>query len=306
MALRRVPDFASRPPIVRPFRFVYFVAVADQAKHAAYHGQLVIAEVLLHRLMYAKARGIRAINLHLHDEQQAHALQRLRSSQLAADSAERMRWIERNGRRRTRPLNREQLTQALIEQHGVSLLRAIGMATCESHALCGEDQAWLEMRARLPILQRPLNGSEYRRLVRAIEAVHAVPANTTAGCADNSAIALRAAAQLGLLHPDYAPSPFRVGALSAAYLAGHHDYLSRRAAFASAAELRLRFSHARPRVKMDAKLARQRTEHAALLASSALAAASRGGAMRVLEGAPRGALDYPRGHASASARAATR
>ena len=272
MTRRQVPDFASRLLISRPFRFVYFTGPGDHLTHALYHEHLVAAEVLLQRLMYAKARGIAPVKRHLHDATERDGFQRPGPDRRLIDAVELMRWVDRDGFNRPRPLNREQLTQELIARQGVSLLRAISLASSRSRALPGADQAWLETRARLPCLQRPLNGSEYRTLVRAIEVAYAVPRGKSGACAANAAIALRAAAQLGWLHADYAASPFRSAALSMAYRGGHHTCLGRRAAFASAAELRLRFSHARPRLKMDAKLARQRTEHAALLAGRALLA----------------------------------
>jgi hypothetical protein len=254
----------------------------EHVEHAAYHDQLVRAEVLLHRVMRAKARGIPPVNLHLRDDAEQRCLQRPRPGSCAGDSAEWVRWIDRDGYRRARPLNREQLTQELMEQQGASLLRAIDRASSESHALPGEDQAWLEERARLPALERPLNGCEYLALVRAIEAAYVPPRGKSGNCAPNVQIALRMARRLGGLHVDYTPSPFRIEALSMAYKAGHHDYLARRAAYVCATEARLRFSQAKPRVKIDAKVARQRAEHAALLASRALAAATARGEQAAL------------------------
>ena len=265
----QLPDFASRPPDSRPFRFVYFTGPGDHLTHAAYHEQLVIAEVLLHRLMYAKARGIAPVKRHLHDAIERDGFQRPGPDRRLIDAVELMRWVDRDGFNRPRPLSREQLVQELIARQGVSLLRAINLASSRSRALPGVDQAWLETRARLPCLQRPLNGSEYRTLVRALELAWAAPRGKAGDCAANAAIALRAAAQLGWLHADYAASPFHGAALSLAYRTAHHACLARRAAFAGATELRLRFSHAPPQLKMEAKLTRQRTQHAALLADSA-------------------------------------
>jgi hypothetical protein len=280
MTVRSLPEFASRPPRSRPFRFVYFVAPAEDSAHAAYHAQLVTAEVLLHRLMYAKARGVQPVNLRLRDEVIQRFFTRSRPGRRGADSPELIRWVDKDGFHRRQPLSREQLTQELMERQGISLRRALSLVSSQSHALLAEDQAWLEVRARLPVLQRPLNGAEYATLVLAIEAAFAVPGGGDSRCAGNVEIALYTAGRLGGLHRDYTPSPFRVPALSHAYLAGHHDYLARRAAFAAAAELRLRFSHAKARKKMDAKLACQRTEHAALLAGGGLATA------KLLYGAP--------------------
>ncbi|MDE2157080.1 MAG: hypothetical protein KGJ32_14515 [Xanthomonadaceae bacterium] len=274
---RRVPGFESWSLPSHPFRFVYFAAADEHCEHATYHDQLVIAEVLLHRVMGARARGIQPVNLHLHAGQ--HCFQRTRSGRGSGDSVEDMRWVDRDGFSRARPLSREQLTRELMDRLGVSLLRAIDLVTCESHALSSEDQSWLVLRSSLPILERPLNGSEYLILVRAIEAAYAVPpqksgTEKSSSCAANAAIALRAARGLGWLHEDFTSSPFRVAALSTAYKLGHHDYLARRASFARATDERLRFSHARSSVKMKAKLARHRAEHAALLASRALVAAT--------------------------------
>ena len=277
MALRQLPDFASRPPSARPLRFVYFAAAAEQAEHAAYHAQLVIAEMLLHRLMYARARGMAPVREHLREETLRRSLRRPSARRCIDQPAEAVRWFDRNGQRRARPLTREQLTQALMERGGMPLLRAVAAAATQSHALSDADQAWLDTRASLPAWQRPLLGCEYERLVGAIEAAHAVPAPSPAPCAANVAVALRAAALLGSRTADYTPSPFRVPALARAYLAAQHDRLCRRAAFAGATELRLRFSHARPRIKMDAKLASQRAEHAAWQAGRALGGICCGG-----------------------------
>ena len=269
MTRRLVPDFASPPRASHPFRFVYFTGPGDHLTHAAYHEQLVIAEVLLQRLMHARARGIASVKRHLHDATERDGFQRPGPDRRLIDAVELMRWVDRDGFNRSRPLSREQLTQELIARQGVSLLRAISLASSRSRALPGADQAWLETRARLPCLQRPLNGSEYRTLVRALEVAWATPRGMTGDGAANAAIALRAAAQLGWLHADYAASPFRGAELSLAYRTAHHACLARRDAFAGATELRLRFSHAPPQLKMEAKLARQRTQHAALLADPA-------------------------------------
>jgi hypothetical protein len=279
VASRRVPGFESWSLPFHPFRFVYFVTADEHAEHAAYHDQLVIAEVLLHRVMAAKARGIQPVNLHLHNDAERHCFQRTRTGRGLGDSAEDMRWVDRDGFSRARPLSSEELTRELMDRLGVSLLRAIDLVTSECHALSSEDQSWLELRSKLPILERPLTGSEYLVLVRAIEAAYAVPpegsgTGKSSSCAANAAIALCAARGLGWLHEDFTSSPFRGAALSAAYKLGHHDYLSRRASFARAADERLRFSSARSSVKMKAKLARHRAEHAALLASRALVAAT--------------------------------
>ena len=269
MTRRKQPDFASPPAGSRPFRFVYFTGPGDHLRHAAYHEQLVIAEVLLQRLMHARVRGVAPVKRHLHDAIERDGFQRPGPDRRLIDPVELMRWVDREGFNRPRPLSREQLVQELIARQGVSQLRAISLASSRSHALPDADQAWLETRARLPCLQRPLNGSEYRTLVRALEAAWAVPCGKADECAANAEIALRAAVQLGWLHAEYAASPFHGAALSLAYRTAHHACLARRAAFAGAAELRLRFSHAPPQLKMQAKLARQRTQHAALLADPA-------------------------------------
>ena len=274
VTLRRLPGFESWSLPSRPFRFVYFVGADEHIEHADYHDHLVIAEVLMHRVMNAKARGVQPVNLRLDDDAEQHCFQRSRSGRGCGDSVENMRWVDRDGFSRAMPLNREQLTRKLMDRRGVSLLRAIDLATSESLALSSEDQSWLELRLSLPILERPLNGSEYFTLVRAIEVAYAVPKGKSSSCAANAAIALRAARGLGWLHEDFTSSPFRIAALSVAYKMGHHDYLVRRAALASATAERLRFSHARSSVKMNAKLARHRAEHAALLASRAFAAAT--------------------------------
>lgn len=272
ISAQQLPQFTSRPPARRLFQLTYDTASTQQPAQAAYHGALVTAELLLRRLQFARARGIRAVNLQLGSRQQGLALARPPAATLAAHSAERLRWIDEHGRHRAQPLNRERLTDALIAARGLSLLHAVGVATCESHAISDDDQAWLALRARLPLLQRPLNASEYRQLARALDAAHAVPAALASACQGNAAVALQAAAWLGTLPVDFTPSPFRSAALTAAYLGAHHDRLSRRAAFAEATELRLRFSHAAPRAKMDAKLVRQRTEHAQRMASIAMTA----------------------------------
>ena len=304
---RRVPGFESWSLPSHPLRFVYFVATDEHVEHATYHDQLVIAEVLLHRVMSAKARGIQPVNLRLHNDAEQHCFQRTRSGRGLGDSVEDMRWVDRDGFSRARPLNREQLTRELMDRLGVSLLRAIDLVASESHALSSEDQSWLELRSSLPILERPLNGSEYLILVRAIEAAYAVPplksstekssaaksgTEKSSSCATNAAIALRAARGLGWLHEDFTSSPFRVAALSTAYKMGHHDYLARRASFARATGERLRFSYARSSVKMKAKLARHRAEHAVLLASRALVAATM---FDIRLGLPDAAAIEPRG-----------
>lgn len=272
VTVRRMQCFDSRSLLSHPLRFVYFTSVDEHLQHAVYLGNLVIAEVLLYRLMRAKARGIQPVNLHLDDEAGQHFLRRVRPDSRLRSSAEFVRWVDRDGFSRCRPLNREQLTCELMDRQGISLSRAIELVITESYALSVEDQAWMEARSRLPVLERPLDGSEYLALVRAIEAAYAVPDGITSSCAANAAVALRVARGLGWLHQDYTPSPFRVGALSIAYKTGHHDYLTRRASFVCATGERLRFSGAKPRVKMDVKLAEQRTAHAAYLAGRAMAA----------------------------------
>lgn len=302
VTIRRARGFDSRSLPSHPLRFVYFVTNDEHLQHADYHGNLVVAEVLLHRLMRAKARGIRPVNLHLRDEAAQHLARRTGSDSRCRSSAEFVRWVDRDGFSRSRPLNREQLTRELMDQQAISLSRAIELVITESRALSGEDQAWLETRSRLAALERPLDGSEYLALVRAVEAAYAVPRGTTSSCAQNAAIALRVARGLGWLHEDYTPSPFRTAALSMAYKTGHHDYLTRRAAFVCATGERLRFSGARPRVKMDAKLAERRAAHAAYLARRAMAATAEicGGHF------PAAAGGKPRATVAATAAAASR
>ncbi|MCW8808464.1 MAG: hypothetical protein OQK79_10160 [Rhodanobacter sp.] len=285
MTVRRVHGFDSRSLPSHPLRFVYFTSADEHLQHAVYLGNLVIAEVLLHRLMRAKARGMQPVNMHLNAEAGQHFLRRVRPDSRCRSSAEFVRWVDRDGFSRSRPLNREQLTCELMDQQGISLSRAIERVITESRALTGEDQAWMEARSRLPALDRPLDGSEYLALVRAIEAAYAVPKGSTSSCAANAAVALRVARGLGWLHQDYSPSPFRLAALSIAYKTGHHDYLTRRASFVCATGERLRFSRAKPRVKMDVKLAEQRTAHAAFLARRAMAATAEicGGQFPALE-----------------------
>lgn len=269
MSRRHVPDPASRTPGSRPFRFVYFTGPGDHLTHAAYHGQLVCAEMLLRRLLQARVCGIAPVKRHLDDALERDSFRRPGPGRRLVDPVELMRWIDQDGLNRERPLSREQLAQELVAREGLSLRRALDLASARSRALAAADQDWLEARARLPCLERPLNGSEYRCLVRALEAAWLVPAGNPGPSAANAELAQRAAGLLGWLHADYAPSPFGLAALSLAYRDGHHDFLRRRAAFAAATELRLRYSHAPARLKMAAKLARQRTGHAALLADPA-------------------------------------
>jgi hypothetical protein len=255
------------------FRFVYFPVVSDHDAHAAYHRNLVIAEVLLDRVLAARHGSTRPIVPSLGNADEARAMVRPPRDLFHQSTLEYRRWYHDDGTARAQPLTREALV-ARLAIAGLSVEQARDRAAHRSHALPSVDQAWLLNRRNTPLDQRPLDEPEFHALVRAIEDVWQVPSGAPHVLQANRQIALRVAAMLASLLDEYVAPPFSIAALNDAFneqLVAHLRQTieaTREAGSVSFAPL------VGPKAWFAAKAARMRAEHQIGLALLPAAAAS--------------------------------
>lgn len=205
-------------------RFVYLPAHEAHDPCAAYHQHLVMAEVLLGRVMAAHAAGLRPIAPALDDATEARATVKPPRNLFPASTLEYQRWYHDDGTARPQPLTQEALAEQMVAS-GLSTRQAFDRAIHRSHALPASEQAWLMHRRALPLAQRPLNGSEFRALVGALDGVWRVPAGARYMASANRRIALRVAAALAGMLDEYVTPPFAVAALNEAFNEGLLDRL---------------------------------------------------------------------------------
>lgn len=198
------------------FRFVYFPVVSDHDAHAAYHRNLVIAEVLLDRVLAAHNSSARPIVPSLGIAEDARAMVRPPQDLFHQGTLEYRRWYHDDGTARSQPLTREALAARLVAA-GLSVEQARDRATHRSHALPAADQAWLLDRRNTSLDQRPLNAPEFQTLVCAIEGVWQAPSGAPHVVLANRRIALRVAAMLAGLLDEYVAPPFTIAALNDAF-----------------------------------------------------------------------------------------
>ncbi len=247
-------------------RFVYFPVVDEHDGRASYHQHLVTAEVLLDRVLAARAAGLRAMSPALDYAAEARAMVQPPRDLFHPATLEYRRWYDDDGNVRPQPLSQEALTAQMVDA-GLPVEQARDRAIHRSHALPAIDQAWLIDRRNTPLDQRPLNQAEFRALIEAIEGAYQAPASAPHLSNANRQIALRVAAMLGVLLDEYVASPFSIAALNEAFSEHHLEHLrqtieaSRQAESASGVL-------AGPQAWFAAKAARMRAEHQVGLAMS--------------------------------------
>ncbi|MGN6656741.1 MAG: hypothetical protein ACTHJ9_15545 [Rhodanobacter sp.] len=197
-------------------RFLFLPTREASDRHAAYHGQLVRAEILLDRIVAAQAAGLRAVAPTLDDADEARAAVKPPRGLFSAATLEYRRWYAADGSARAQPLTREALAEQLCAD-GMAPHEAMDRATHRSHALPAVDQAWLIGRRGLPLQQRPLNRREFHALVAAIDAAWHAPAGASGVARHNRRLALRVATLLAGMLDEYVAPPFRTAALNDAF-----------------------------------------------------------------------------------------
>ncbi|GAB2561126.1 hypothetical protein ISP15_15720 [Dyella jejuensis] len=231
---RRFNDPAKRARraarVMRHIRFVYFAHVDDDSLFGEYHHELVTAEVLLDRVLAARASGMKAVHPHLHGDVEGRLFSRPPRGSFAQVTPEYIRWYGRDGARRDIPMVREDLAIELMDEYACSYDDALDLAARQSGALPRVEQSWLLARARTPIYCRPLHATEFRQLVKAIEAAHSVPGGDIIVARANPEIARVAAATLGAVMDDYVETPFETPVLAQAFAEFHRAHLRRVAA----------------------------------------------------------------------------
>ena len=249
-------------------QFVYFPVVDDNDRLTAYHRHLITAEILLGRVLAARAAGLRPMAPALDYAAEARATVRPPQAMFHRATLEYRRWYRADGTARIQPLTKEALSLRLAATDNVSMKEARARVARRSHALPAVDQAWLIDRRNTPLERRPLNQVECRALVDALDGVWQASDGTSHVERANRRIALRVVAVLGSLLDDYVASPFKSAALSEAFNEHHLAHLrqtienSRRAESASGTLL------AGPMAWFAAKTARMRAEHQIGLAMS--------------------------------------
>lgn len=228
---RRLFDPAKRARramrVVRHIRFVYFAHVDDDSLYGDYHHELVTAEVLMDRVLAARAAGMRAVHPQLHGEMEERVFSRPQRGSFMQVTPEYIRWYGRDGLRRGEPMVREELAIELMGEYGYSYSDALDIATNNSGALARVDQAWLTARAKTPIYCRPLHATEFHRLACAIEGAYHVPSNDANVVNANIDIARRAAAVLGTIMDEFVEPPFQAPVLADAFSEFHRAHLLR-------------------------------------------------------------------------------
>lgn len=228
---RRFHDPAKRARraarVMRHIRFVYFAHVDDDSLYGDYHHDLVSAEVLMDRMLAARASGMKAVHPHLHGDADERVFSRPPRGSFPQVSPEYIRWYGRDGARRNEPMVREELAIELMAEYGYGYSQALDIAANDSAALARADQAWLIARARTPIYCRPLHAGEFHQLVRAIEAAYRVPSGDAHVARANMDIARRAAAVLGTVLDEYVEPPFQAPALAESFAEFHSAHLLR-------------------------------------------------------------------------------
>lgn len=248
---------ASAPRV----RFVYFPVANEDDRRAACHQHLVVAEILLDRVLAARAAGLRPVAPALDYAAEARATVRPPQGMFHQATLEYRRWYRANGTVREQPLTREALALRLAATDELSMKEARARVAQRSHALPAADQNWLINRRNTPLKQRPLNRVEFQTLVGALEGIWQASGGNLHGERANRQIALRVVAVLGRLLDEYVASPFKTAALSATFSEHHLAHLrhtienSRQAGSASGVLL------TGPKAWFAAKTARMRAEH---------------------------------------------
>ncbi|UJM88927.1 hypothetical protein LRK24_10690 [Rhodanobacter denitrificans] len=256
----------STPPAAR-VRFVYF-ARAERDHRASCHRHLVVAEILLGRVLAARAAGLRPMAPSLDYAAEARVTLRPPQGLFHPATLEYRRWYRTDGTPRAQPLTREALSLRLAADGDLSMKEARSRVARRSHALPAADQTWLIARRDTPLARRPLNQAEYLALAEALDGVWHASAGASRVERANRRIALRVAAALGGLLDEYVASPFKSAALSEAFSAHHLAHLRQTIENSRQAESDSGILLAGPKAWFAAKTARMRAEHQIGLAKS--------------------------------------
>ena len=228
---RRLHDPAKRARraarVTRHIRFVYFAHVDDDSLFGEYHHELVTVEVLLDRVLAARGAGMKAIHPSLPGDAEERLFSRPPRGSFYQVTPEYIRWYGRDGVRRAMPMVREELAIELMGEYAYTYADAMDIATNHSGSLTRDDQAWLLNRSKAPISCRPLHATEFRQLVKAIEAAYDVPRGDANVISANRDIAQRAAALLGAVLDEYMETPFTTPELAQAFTDFHSAHLQR-------------------------------------------------------------------------------
>ncbi|WP_244754153.1 hypothetical protein [Rhodanobacter sp. B2A1Ga4] len=248
-------------------RFVYFPR-AEYDRQAAYHQHLVVAEILLGRVLAARAAGLRAMAPSLDYTAEARVTLRPSRNMFHPATLEYRRWYRADGTARVQPLTREALSLRLAADDNLSMKEARARVARRSHALPAIDQAWLIDRRHTPLARRPLNQVECRALADALDGIWQASTGASHVEHANRRIALRVVATLGGLLDEYVASPFKSAALSEAFNEHHLAHLRQTIENSRQAESTSGTLLAGPKAWFAAKTARMRAEHQIGLAMS--------------------------------------
>ncbi len=254
----RLPAVSAQ---VSRIRFVYFPSTDDGDRRMACHQHLVCAEVLLGRVLAARAAGLRPIAPALDHAAEARAMVRPPRGLFHAATLEYRRWFDADGAARAQPLTQEALAEQLAVVDGLPMEEARHRAAHRSHALPAADQAWLIDRRSTPLPQRPLNQAEFHALASAIDGAWQACDGSSHGERANRQIALRVVAMLGSLLDEYTAAPFQVEALAQAFTRRHLIHLRQTIESSRQAEASSRVLLTGPKAWFAAKAARMHAEH---------------------------------------------
>lgn len=248
-------------------RFVYFPR-ADHDHRATYHRHLVIAEILLARVLAARAEGLRPMAPSLDYAAEARVTLRPPQDMFHPATLEYRRWYRADGAARAQPLTQEALSLRLAADGDLSMREARARVARRSHALPAADQAWLIARRNAPPARRPLNQAEYLALAAALDGIWQASTGASHAERANRRITLRVVAALGSLLDEYVAAPFKSTALSETFNEHHLAHLRQSIEHSRQAESASGTLLAGPKAWFAAKAARMRAEHQIGLAKS--------------------------------------
>lgn len=242
-------------------RFVYVPVVEENDRPPACHPHLVAAEILLDRMLAARAAGLRPMAPALDYAAEARATVRPPQGMFHQATLEYRRWYRADGTERAQPLTREALALRLAATDELSMKEARARVADRSHALPAADQAWLIRRRNTPLAQRPLNQAEFRTLADALDGIWQTSGGRSHMDRANRRIVLRVVAVLGNLLDEYVASPFKSTALSEAFNEHHLTHLRRTIESSRQAESASGALLVGPKAWFAAKAVRMRAEH---------------------------------------------
>lgn len=247
-------------------RFVYFSSHVADSRRDVYHRHLLVAELLLNRVLAARASGLHPLAPGLTRATESRALHRPPRQLLGSGTLEYRRWYDSRDEPRERPLTIEQLGAWLVKTEGVSPEIARQTVLRRTRALPESDQLRLLARRQAPVECRPLNQAEFRLLVESLDAACRAPSGSITLERANREIARRAVALLAQLLEEFTASPFVTPELDKTFSACHVESLRRGMEASRQGESLL----VGPRAWFAAKSVRMQAEHQMALALNPL------------------------------------